>query len=195
MGKFQDLFKRKLAEQQEVAQVTVEQKQAEAIERRGLLAEFEPKLREVVLEAFEAMREAKWPKVQVLDDMTKEPSGVTAYAFTPFAMSHLTKAINAAVVIDSNGKIAFEHYVTTVGDGADLTAVSCYPLDYEYEKLLGRVERTDEPRGRELSLNSAGAVVYSWPNGTTDMDDRWVFDNISLEEHLAICAARTIAGT
>lgn len=193
MGKFQDLFKRKLADQQDVAQEAAQKKQAEAVERTGLLSEFEPKLREIVLEAFEAMQDVKWPKVKVLDGITKEPTGVTAYAFSRFG-SHLTRAVIAEVVIDSGGRIAFHHPVTTVGERGDMTVVSCYPLNYEYERLLTTVERTDTPQHHKLSLNSAGEVVYSQSHGM-DSADRTLYKSIPLAEYLATRAAHTVAGT
>lgn len=191
---FRDIFKRELAERQEVAQSTARQQVSEAIERTGVLAEFEPKLRAIVLEAFEAMREVKWPVAKVTAGGLREPTGVTAFAFSRFGASHLTKSVTAEVVIDSNGKLAFQHYVDVVGEGRDATVVSCRPLDSAYEGLLAGVQRTDAPGARTLTLSSAGEVMYSRMTGS-DRADNLIYKVEPLADYLADRAAQTVAGT
>lgn len=188
------MFKRKLAEQQDVAHEAATRREAAAVQRTGVQAELEPKLRAIVLEAYEAMRQVKWPAAQVLTEgFSHDPTGVTAYAFGRFGRG-LTRSVNAEVVIDSDGKIAFNHSVTAVGEGSDKTVVSCYPLYAPYERLLASVQRTDEPEGRALTLNSAGQVIYSRSTGM-DRYDHLIYASEPLAEYLATRAAHTVAGT
>jgi hypothetical protein len=194
MGALRDVFKRKLVEQQDAAHEAAKRWEPAEVERTGTQAEFEPKLRAIVLEVFESMREVKWPTAHVLTEgFPHDPTGVTAYALSRFGHG-LLRSVSAEVVIDSNGKIAFDHPVTTVGEGPDETVVSCYPLDAPYEQLLASVQLTDRPEGRTLTLDSAGEVIYTRSTGM-DRYDHLIYVSEALAEYLTTRAAHTVAGT
>lgn len=194
MAGLRDLFKKKLEEQRQIVTDTAEL-QTKAIDMRtGVPAEFEPKLRSIVLETFEALHEMNWPKAQVIvGGRNGTPNGVTAYALSRFG-SYLTNNIDAEVVIDSNGKIAFHHLVRTADGRPDQAVVSCIPLDDAYESLLRGVVRTDNPQGETLSMNSTGDIILCQITGM-DRADRPTYDCRPLSEYLATRAAHTVAGT
>lgn len=194
MSLFKDIFSRKLQDQEKVARASAARKETAAVVRSGIQAEIEPKLRAIVLETFETMREMKWPVAQVVPGRDQAPTGVTAYAFSPFDSSRSAGNLIAQVVIDSDGKIALHHHVQAVGGRGDQTVVRCYPLDRGYEELLRSATRTDTPEGTGITLNREGGLMFTEATHR-DLNDDTVYKTVALTEYLATRAAHTIAGT
>lgn len=185
---FKDIFTRKVQEQDAAAAGTQEQQRQEALVRQGVQAEVEPKLRALVGEVFEAMASAKWPSIPVEG---ASDVAITAYALGSFhtGFSGSTWA-NADAVVDSQGRLAFLHRVEILGQWPDQTAVSTGPLDEPYERLLGAVERTDEPGRPTLTITTADTLMYC--RSSYDARDQPVYTYLPLEEYLANLAAMTL---
>jgi hypothetical protein len=184
---FKDIFKGKLQERQEAVRTQVEQQRSETILRSGIQAEVEPKLRALVGEVYETMREAGWSTVPV-------PDGTRAYVLG--SMRELfpnSRAGNADVVIDSEGRIAFKHNIDVQGEWNERIALASTSLRDAHEKILARVQRTDEPSVlHTVSINSAGVLMYCECT-SYDSFDCPNFTYLPLDQYLANLAARTIA--
>jgi hypothetical protein len=192
---FRDIFQQKLRGEREKAVAQEAVRVEAAAVRSGIQAEAEPLLRELVGEVFAELQSARWPRVTVTTGYPAQPTGLTAYALSPFGPTATGSGRYArALVIDSEGRIVLSHSVATVGDGADRIATHCEHLGTGYEELLRRIVRTDDPQGAGIYLSTAGTLMFSTMAGM-DSSDVALYRTELLEEYLARRAAQTLAGT
>lgn len=189
---FRDLFQKKLQQEQSHAVEKAAELQSRQVERTGLLAEVEPKLKTLTLEVFDSMRDAGWPPITVTVNSPTSATDLRAYAFTPFQALRSGSPVVKAMVIDSAGQLAFSHDVRVTGEWPDKKPVSCDLLDKDYEYLLSRTVRSNEPRDHCLHLTDTGEL---WLSESYVEADDLKYRTRPLVDYLAERAARTIAGT
>lgn len=189
---FRDVFRKRLQEEQVHATEIAAELQHRQMERTGLLAEVEPKLRALTMEVFDTMREAGWPAITVTVNSPTSATDLTAYAFAPLEPIRSITSVVRALVIDSTGKLALSHSVRVTGEWPDKKPVSCDRLDQGYEYLLSRAVRSNAPRDHCLHLTAAGEL---WLSESYTQSDDLKYRTQPLVDFLADRAARTIAGT
>lgn len=188
---FRDIFKQKLhVERVEQAEIKAKE-DVQKHEASSSAAQLDPKLRALVLEVFAAMEAEGVVPVDVTDDVHgHNKTGVKAYALGRLLRGRWGGSPKMPVVIDSEGQIAYDHYVTALGD-PPVSIISCATLDEGYERVLAAAHNGSDPTRTGLHLDAGGVIIRTTQH--TDYDNSPTYRSAPLAEYLAELAAHTVA--